>query len=99
MHQTPIVRRSGLDRSLRPSDSSIENDSVVFTYSQRFSKQPEEKGVFSQVPPPRPVKNRDSILTDSAEPIYENKGVSQEPVGPKEQTSVIILYHKMSEFC
>lgn len=30
------------DRSTRPSDSSIENESFVLTYSQRFSKMPED---------------------------------------------------------
>lgn len=37
------------DRSTRPSDSSIENESFVLTYSQRFSKMPEEGGAI--VPP------------------------------------------------
>jgi len=32
------------DRSTRPSDSSIENESFVLTYSQRFSKMPEDGG-------------------------------------------------------
>lgn len=36
------------DRSTRPSDSSIENESFVLTYSQRFSKMPEEGGAVVQ---------------------------------------------------
>lgn len=30
------------DRNLRPSDSSAENDSFVFTYTHRFSKLPDD---------------------------------------------------------
>ncbi|KAH8296093.1 hypothetical protein KR054_001523 [Drosophila jambulina] len=38
----PLPLRENVDRSTRPSDSSIENESFVLTYSQRFSKMPEE---------------------------------------------------------
>ncbi|KAH8305587.1 hypothetical protein KR059_002346 [Drosophila kikkawai] len=40
----PLPLRENVDRSTRPSDSSIENESFVLTYSQRFSKMPEEGG-------------------------------------------------------
>ncbi|XP_017011703.2 protein daughter of sevenless [Drosophila takahashii] len=46
----PLPLRENVDRSTRPSDSSIENESFVLTYSQRFSKMPEEGG-GSIVPP------------------------------------------------
>lgn len=36
----PLPLRENVDRSTRPSDSSVENESFVFTYSQRFSKFP-----------------------------------------------------------
>ncbi|KAJ6643413.1 Protein daughter of sevenless [Pseudolycoriella hygida] len=39
-HQSP---QRPLDRSLRPSDSSVENDSIVITYAQRFSKLPTDE--------------------------------------------------------
>lgn len=31
------------DRSTRPSESSVENDQIVFTYAQRFSKLPDDE--------------------------------------------------------
>ncbi|XP_030385133.1 protein daughter of sevenless isoform X2 [Scaptodrosophila lebanonensis] len=40
----PLPLRENVDRSTRPSDSSIENESFVLTYSQRFSKMPDEAG-------------------------------------------------------
>ncbi|XP_026832513.1 protein daughter of sevenless isoform X1 [Drosophila erecta] len=45
----PLPLRENVDRSTRPSDSSIENESFVLTYSQRFSKMPEEGAAI--VPP------------------------------------------------
>lgn len=33
---------SSIDRNTRPSDSSVENESFVLTYSQRFSKIPDD---------------------------------------------------------
>ncbi|XP_017096368.2 protein daughter of sevenless [Drosophila bipectinata] len=44
----PLPLRENVDRSTRPSDSSIENESFVLTYSQRFSKMPEEGGAVVQ---------------------------------------------------
>ena len=37
-----IKKKLFIDRSSRPSDSSVENDMIVFTYAQRFLKVPEE---------------------------------------------------------
>lgn len=44
---TSSTTEASNDRKLRPSDSSVENDSVVFTYAHRFSKKlpHEENGV------------------------------------------------------
>lgn len=36
-----VSLRESVDRNLRPSDSSVENDAIVFTYTQRFSKIPD----------------------------------------------------------
>lgn len=33
---------------MRPSESSIENDSIVFTYTQRFSKMPNDESVAAK---------------------------------------------------
>ncbi|XP_065359776.1 protein daughter of sevenless isoform X2 [Calliphora vicina] len=38
----PMPLRENMDRNTRPSDSSVENESFVLTYSQRFSKLPED---------------------------------------------------------
>ncbi|KAL9905467.1 daughter of sevenless isoform 2-T2 [Glossina fuscipes fuscipes] len=38
----PMPLRENLDRNTRPSDSSVENESFVLTYSQRFSKIPDD---------------------------------------------------------
>ncbi|XP_005185761.2 protein daughter of sevenless isoform X1 [Musca domestica] len=38
----PMPLREHLDRNTRPSDSSVENESFVLTYSQRFSKLPDD---------------------------------------------------------
>ncbi|CAD7003338.1 unnamed protein product [Ceratitis capitata] len=38
----PMPLRENVDRSTRPSDSSVENESFVLTYSQRFSKMPDD---------------------------------------------------------
>ncbi|XP_016934371.2 protein daughter of sevenless [Drosophila suzukii] len=56
----PLPLRENVDRSTRPSDSSIENESFVLTYSQRFSKMPEEGGAV--VPP----TEKNSKLTGAA---------------------------------
>ncbi|KAI8115584.1 Protein daughter of sevenless [Lucilia cuprina] len=38
----PMPLRENMDRNTRPSDSSVENESFVLTYSQRFSKLPDD---------------------------------------------------------
>nr|XP_036218986.1 protein daughter of sevenless [Bactrocera oleae] len=38
----PMPLRENVDRNTRPSDSSVENESFVLTYSQRFSKLPDD---------------------------------------------------------
>ncbi|XP_075159640.1 daughter of sevenless [Haematobia irritans] len=38
----PMPLREHMDRNTRPSDSSVENESFVLTYSQRFSKLPDD---------------------------------------------------------
>lgn len=44
------------ERCMRPSESSVENDSIVFTYAQRFSKMPDDEGVATKrVNPKRPI--------------------------------------------
>lgn len=44
----PMPLRENVDRHTRPSDSSVENESFVLTYSQRFSKLPDDVNVDSE---------------------------------------------------
>uniref|UniRef100_A0A0K8W5X9 Protein daughter of sevenless n=2 Tax=Bactrocera latifrons TaxID=174628 RepID=A0A0K8W5X9_BACLA len=45
----PMPLRENVDRNTRPSDSSVENESFVLTYSQRFSKLPDDVNDKSNV--------------------------------------------------
>ncbi|KAM7359076.1 daughter of sevenless isoform 2-T3 [Cochliomyia hominivorax] len=45
----PMPLRENMDRNTRPSDSSVENESFVLTYSQRFSKLPDDVKKEQQV--------------------------------------------------
>ncbi|KAH8302358.1 hypothetical protein KR044_005491 [Drosophila immigrans] len=51
------------DRSTRPSDSSIENESFVLTYSQRFSKMPEDGAALT---PPTAAAEKHGKLAATA---------------------------------
>ncbi|EDW78826.1 uncharacterized protein Dwil_GK12654 [Drosophila willistoni] len=61
----PLPLRENVDRSTRPSDSSIENESFVLTYSQRFSKMPEDGsgGGGATTPNADAVTSTASVLT------------------------------------
>ncbi|XP_055313368.1 protein daughter of sevenless isoform X2 [Sitodiplosis mosellana] len=64
------------ERCMRPSESSVENDSIVFTYAQRFSKMPDDESVTAKrVLPKRPLPVAGLSLekTDSEE---QNKDVN-----------------------
>lgn len=88
---------ASLDRNLRPSDSSIENDSIVFTYAQRFSKLPSDE--FSQRRKnqsrrPKPVSD---LLLEEADLEERNKETNSSDTenaspaityGPKDNTCV-----------
>lgn len=82
---------------MRPSESSVENDSIVFTYAQRFSKMPDDESVVTKrVHPKRPLPVAGLSLekTDSEE---QNKDVNSSDTenaspaiayGPKDINSV-----------
>lgn len=86
-----------LERCMRPSESSVENDSIVFTYAQRFSKLPDDDSVVAKrVYPKRPLPVAGLSLekTDSEE---HNKDVNSSDTenaspaiayGPKDSNSV-----------
>lgn len=84
-----------LDRSLRPSDSSVENDSIVFTYAQRFSRVPSKKAGKSQNK--KTKKHADGNLVEEADNDEQNReGNSSDTenaspaiaYGPKDMSSV-----------
>ena len=89
---------------MRPSDSSVENDSIgLVLYTQRFSKIPTEilnsqkqKNIVSNITaPPRPPKRISGLVLDGIE--YRNKDTQSDTenaspaIGPKEVNSVSIM--------
>lgn len=85
---------------MRPSESSVENDSIVFTYAQRFSKLPDDDSVISKrvnSKRPIPVAGLSLEKPDSEE---HNKDVNSSDTenaspaiayGPKDINSVGLL--------
>lgn len=91
-------------RQLRPSDSSIENDSIGWTYAQRFSKVPGGGGGNTTEaicnngngsdPPPRPPKRISTLVLDGLERTKDIKECSDTEnaspaIGPKDNTSYV----------
>lgn len=86
-----------IERCMRPSESSVENDSIVFTYAQRFSKMPDDESVATKrvySKRPLPVVGLSLEKTDSEE---QNKDVNSSDTenaspaiayGPKDINSV-----------
>lgn len=88
-----------IGRLMRPSESSVENDSIVFTYTQRFSKMPEfESASAKKVNQKRPITVAGlSLEKDDTE--EQNKDVNSSDTenaspaiayGPKDMNSVSI---------
>lgn len=90
------------DRSLRPSDSSIENDSIVFTYAQRFSRLPTDEKISdnghasekrTKSAPSRPPKRISGLLLEGVEErnkeIHSSDTENASPaIGPKDISCV-----------
>lgn len=91
------------DRKLRPSDSSVENDAVVFTYAQRFSKLPYGENAVDEAPSAskhvhsRRSKHVAGLLLEEDDNDERNKEVNSSDTenaspaitfGPKDNTSV-----------
>ncbi|XP_053684641.1 protein daughter of sevenless [Sabethes cyaneus] len=84
------------DRSTRPSDSSIENDVIGWTYVQRFAKvsqdDQKEAAVSPDVAPPRPPK-RSSLILDCIEKHKDIQSSDTEnaspAIGPKDESSCV----------
>lgn len=91
-----------LDRSLRPSDSSIENDSIVITYAQRFSRLPNDEKTLEngqvvetrkKSVPSRPPKRISKLLLEGVEErnkeIHSSDTENASPaIGPKDISCV-----------
>lgn len=64
-------------RRLRPSDSSVENESIGWTAMQRFSKMPSEEKFLNSCcePPPRPPKRPEAAIgpSDSSSCVLEER--------------------------
>ncbi|XP_037048590.1 protein daughter of sevenless [Bradysia coprophila] len=94
-HQSP---HGPLDRSLRPSDSSIENDSIVITYTHRFSRLPNDEKTTDndhvvekrkKSVPSRPPKRISKLLLEGVEErnkeIHSSDTENASPaIGPKD---------------
>lgn len=99
---TPHLNESSNgDRSMRPSESSIENDSIVFTYSQRFSKAPAADADL--LPKPNDIKRPNPLLGVSLEkPDIEHSREAHSSdtenaspaiaFGPKDSSSVSVIF-------
>lgn len=85
---------------MRPSESSVENDSIVFTYAQRFSKMPDDESIATKrvnTKRPIPVAGLSLEKNDSEE---QNKEVNSSDTenaspaiayGPKDINSVCLF--------
>ncbi|XP_055626931.1 protein daughter of sevenless [Toxorhynchites rutilus septentrionalis] len=90
------------DRNTRPSDSSIENDTIGWTYVQRFAKvaQDEQESVASvaTAPPPRPPKRTSLILEsiDRHKDIQSSDTENASPaIGPKDASSCVEEFYDL----
>lgn len=82
----PISAANTIERTTRPSDSSIENDAIAFTYVQRFSK-----STIHSAGPPLPPKRISLVLDnkmDSPSDTEENASPAQLQ-GPQESTAFV----------
>lgn len=82
----PISAANTIERTTRPSDSSIENDAIAFTYVQRFSK-----STMHSAGPPLPPKRISLVLDnkmDSPSDTEENASPAQLQ-GPQECTAFV----------
>ena len=82
----PISAANTIERTTRPSDSSIENDAIAFTYVKRFSK-----STMHSAGPPLPPKRISLVLDnkmDSPSDTEENASPAQIQ-GPQESTAFV----------
>lgn len=93
------------DRNLRPSDSSVENDSIVFTYAQRFSKIPgdDDDTIGTKVLQRRP-KPISGLLLEEVDKDAQNKETNSSDtenaspaiiIGPKDSSSVSFNFNHL----
>lgn len=80
-----------LERKTRPSDSSIENETIQWTYMQRFSRVDNIKNMNAEVPP-RPPKRIGALVlneSDKSKDLQTSDTENASPaIGPKDSSSV-----------
>lgn len=92
-YQNPVESiPATMDRRLRPSDSSVENEIIGWTYTQRFSKVPDDiKSQNTADPPPIPPKLIHGHCTEiniKASQVPQNsdtENTSPAIIGPKDR--------------
>ncbi|GAB0100597.1 Protein daughter of sevenless [Sergentomyia squamirostris] len=89
-HHDPQTQ--SLDRRARPSDSSVENETIGWTYVQRFSKVPDQNTPQAECSaPPRPPKRLSGLVLDGVEirnreiPSSDTDNASP-AIGPKDSS-------------
>ncbi|XP_055844998.1 protein daughter of sevenless [Episyrphus balteatus] len=99
----PLPLRENVDRSTRPSDSSVENESFVFTYSQRFSKFPgdnkdEESSEHAAENMSKVVKRKKNLSLDITNehekvlremPQFSDTENTSPAIGPRDASSCV----------
>ncbi|TDG52898.1 hypothetical protein AWZ03_000441 [Drosophila navojoa] len=68
----PLPLRENVDRSTRPSDSSIENESFVLTFKQRFSKMPEDGAALTPTAAAKHAKQLAALPATAADGAGEH---------------------------
>lgn len=97
---------------MRPSESSVENDSIVFTYAQRFSKLPEiENGLNTAKGHTKRSNPVSGLLLEKNDSEEQNKDINSSDTenaspaiayGPKDINSVCVIFffaEKDNAFC
>lgn len=83
-----------LDRKLRPSDSSIENEAIGWTYMQRFSRVDTANNKITTEAPPRPPKRIGALVlneSDKNKDLQTSDTENASPaIGPQDSSSVSI---------
>lgn len=87
---------------MRPSESSVENDQIVFTYAQRFSKLPDDE-ISTRKSKSHSKRTHPDLCIEKSESEDQNKDINSSDTenaspaiayGPKDINSVSISLFK-----